>query len=191
MRVTKSIDSIADLVTGLDDVAKEWNTIREEALTGALIAGGFTEQVLKRTPESKTDRYRDPYTKKKNPRYGNAALLKSMFYDPHNQKSANFFIQKRTNGVDVVFGPSASAGVDDYARAMHESKTPQGQVSQPYQVEVGKGDHKTTITRWTPGWSKASSGPKYIEKPWNDRRFETEAQTVKNIDAELKRRGLM
>lgn len=191
MRVTKSIDSIADLLTGLDQLNEDWRTIREEALTGALIAGGFTEDVIRRTPESKTDRYRDPYTKRKNPKYGNAALLKSMFFDPHNQKSANFFIQKRTNGVDVVFGPSASAGVDDYARAMHESKTPQGQVSQPYTVEVGKGENKTTITRWTPGWSKESSGPKYIEKPWNDRRFETEKHTVKNIDAELKRRGLM
>jgi len=190
MRKTVHVDSMADIQLGLKDLNARWREIREEALTGALLHGGFTEAVMDRTPQSLTDRYRYADGRKNN-RYGMARLLKSMFYNPTNPDSPTFYIQRRMDSCSVIFGPSASADVP-YAKAMHESKTPYGMNSHRIEVKIMGADGKErTVTKWTKGWSKKDTGPKYIAKPWDDNRFETEKQLIRNIDAELEKVGLI
>ena len=188
---TVHVERMADIQLGLRKLNERWQQTREEALIGALTIGGFTEAVMDRTPESLTDRYRDPVSTVKDNKYGQARLLKSMFYNRTDYKHPTFFVQRKAGGCSVIFGPSASADVP-YAKAMHEHKTPQGVVSHPVEYKIiGPNGKERTIKKWTKGWSKEASGPKYIEKPWDDKRFNTERELVKNIDAELEKVGLL
>ena len=180
MRITKSIDSMADLILGIDQVQREWSRMREDAMAGALINGGFTEQVIRTTPMSLLARYKD---RKDAYRYGKQRLLLSMFHNDTEATVGDFVIHRRMDGVDFLFGPSPSANVP-YAGRIHESKVPATEESRQVKLPSGR-------TVWTAGWSRAGRASHYISKPWDDNRFETERELVKNMDAQLRQRGLM
>ena len=184
------IDSMADLVTGLSDFQKNWNQIRQDALVGALVNGGFVEDVIRRTPKSEYKRYqnrRDAY------RYGQQRLLRSMVHAGIENARMDFAVlHERIDSFEVAFGPDASWDVP-YAIHQHESKVPDSKRSRPYTVRVRNEatGRMRNVTKWSDGWSVSNTGNKYLEKPWNENEIRTQKHMMRNIDEQLKQRGLL
>ena len=194
----KRIDSMADFVTGISDFQRNWNQIREDALVGALLHGGFTKGVIERTPKSEGERYRGSakygYSNRKDrDRYGHQRLLRSMIHAENEGSKTDFtLLHKRRDSFELAFGPDAQWDVP-YAIHQHESKVPDTKRSQLVTIKAKnpKTGRMHKVEKWTPGWSGTRTGNKFLEKPWNENQIRTERQLIRNIDAQLKNRGLL
>lgn len=188
----KRIDSMADFVTGISDFQRNWNQIREDALIGALLLGGFVGGVIMRTPKSQLKRYEN---RKDKYRYGHQRLLRSMIHEGTNGKGSKTdftLLHKRIDSFELAFGPDAQWDVP-YAIHQHESKVPDTKRSQLVTIKAKnpKTGRMHKVEKWTPGWSGTRTGNKFLEKPWNENQIRTERQLIRNIDAQLKNRGLL
>ena len=193
----KRIDSMADFVTGISDFQRNWNQIREDALVGALVigsgdGGGFVNDVIKRTPKSEYQRYKN---RRDGKRYGNARLLKSMVHAEYQGSKTDFtLLHKRVDSFELAFGPDADWDVP-YAARQHESKVPDSKRSKL--VTTKERNPKTgrmhKVERWTAGWSfdDKKTGNKFLEKPWNENEIRTTHHLGRNIEEQLKNRGLL
>lgn len=196
----KRIDSMADFVTGISDFQRNWNQIREDALVGALLHGGFTKGVIERTPKSEGERYRGSakygYSNRKDrDRYGHQRLLRSMIHAENEGSKTDFtLLHKRIDSFELAFGPDADWDVP-YAAYQHESKVPESKRS--HKVWVRKVNKETgrvrNVPRWTSGWSfdDKKTGNKFLEKPWNENEIRTTHHLGRNIEEQLKNRGLL
>lgn len=186
------VDSVADFVAGIKGFQDDWEEIRRDALLDALLKGGFVNDVIKRTPRSEYARYKN---RADGHRYGQQRLLRSIIRSESAGARTDFaLVHERINNLEVAFGPSADWDVP-YAVAMHESKVPSNVRSREVSTKVRNPRTGRTVTHkeWTSGWSfhDRDYGNKYLEKPWDNNAIRTERQMMRNIDQELKKRGLL
>lgn len=187
----RRIDSMADFVTGISDFQRNWQRFRKDALIGALLNGGFVRDVIRRTPKSEYERYKN---RRDGMRYGQQRLLRSMIHGgmEGGTKSDFALIHERIDAFEVAFGPDADWDVP-YAIHQHESKVPDSKRSQKITIKKLNKDtgRMKNYTVWTDGWSVEHTGNKFLEKPWNENQIRTERQLIRNIDAQLKDKGLL
>lgn len=165
------------LSSALAALHRDWDEIREDALTGAILFGGFTEDVIKRTPKSEYRRYQWLLgsEKARQEGYGSQRLLKSLLKSGRPDVRSDFIYERRAGMMSM----SISSDVD-YAYNVHEG------IGMP-----GEGQYWSWGNPESKGWSTKDTGSKFLEKPWDDNVFNTEDQLLKNIDAQLKERGLL
>lgn len=189
------VTDLGELAKAFRDLSDGIDEILVKAMMGALINGGFAEKLSDLVPESNPAKYasrqvdpledRDWQTRNKDIKggengksyaryrqYGNQNLKKS-FFDGLNSANPSLKAEKLNDGVGVVVSSSVR-----YAPYVHEAEKP------------AKGEY------WSgrpgePGWSKRGSGSHFIDEAFEQTSAEVEDQLVKNIEAQLRRLGLL
>lgn len=153
----------------LRQMGQSWDDMMGNALTGAILMGGFAEAVIDRTPQSLYTRYRD---RKDGMRYSQQRLLKSILPSGRAITGNEFTRLYGNNSVGVILGSDL-----EYAVYVHEARKPaEGSV---YAVGSKGG-----------GWSKPGSGNRYLDKPWDDNEENTFRELERNIYAALRALGV-
>ncbi len=165
------------LSSALAALHRDWDEIREDALTGAILFGGFTEDVIKRTPKSEYRRYKHFYGEEiaRRKGYGMQRLLKSLLKSGRPDMKTDFVYERRAGMMSMAISSDVK-----YAYNVHEG------IGMPGEGSYWNWDWKSNY-----GWSTEGTGIKFLEYPWDDNQFRTEDQLLKNIDAQLKERGLL
>ena len=165
MQIQRTVTTFGEVAEAMGRLANEWEQVGADALLGALLAGGFTEAVIERTPQSLYRRYKsgqrgDPL------KYGQQRLLKSLLRSGRGAPT-DWTVKIGRGMVTAVIGSDL-----DYAVRVHETRHPAEGV---YYEASGR------------GWSKFGTGNRYLEKPWDDNSDRTLTQLMRNLDAWLRR----
>lgn len=187
-----------ELARNIADFEQSWLQGSQDALTGALLFGGFMEDVILRTPQSEFMRYKariqeaieqgEPHDDAERYEYGQQRLLKSLVKSGRTAGPSDFEVIRHNRDLRLTLSSNAP-----YALHIHETEKPgEGEysvkVTQTIKDENGKA---RKISFYTDGWSKRGTGNKFIEKPWDDNEEATTRQFVKNLDILLQKAGLL
>ena len=210
------VDDLGTLSRALADLADDFDDIMESAMRSALLLTGYFDEVWQRTPKSDRAKYAAKYldiplvVKQKGrandpsswdaslpsswerramkgadtPRararasasiqrlneYGMERLANSIL--PFGLHDRSLQVRRRAGAVELVLSSSVP-----YAARMHETAKPR------------EGEY------WTPGkktgWSAARTGNRYLELPYQQLQHKILDEFGRQVDVELRRRGLL
>lgn len=161
----KTVKDFGEIRASFDRLSREWGEVAGDALLGALIAGGFTEAVIDRTPQSLYTRYKGGQMGDRW-QYGQQRLLKSLLRSGRGTPT-DFNLQIGRGLVKAHIGSDL-----DYAVRVHETTRPR------------EGEYYEAEGR---GWSKFGTGNRYLKKPWDDNSDRTFREMRRNLDAYMGR----
>ena len=168
--MTRETHDLREISALLRSMGSQWQSLIGNALTGALLMGGFAEAVIERTPQSLYTRYKG---RRDGMRYGQQRLLKSILPSGTSAGPGDFTRLYGKGSVTVAVGSNL-----EYAVYVHEA------------VKPAEGEMYAIGTRG-PGWSKPGSGNKYLDRPWDETEEATFRELERNLDAALKALGVV
>lgn len=185
--------TIGGLVSSLDDLARDWPTLRSDALEGAILNSGLLDAIWMRTPKSMMQRYASEmgelrinssgalekgWRRKMNPRllahverYGQERLARSLMPNGNRPGARGTGLDIQTTPDGAVWRIRSSVG---YAEKVHEARKP------------ADGHY------WTPGerggWTTPGTGSKYLSRPAEECAGRIARELAKNLSAAIEGR---
>lgn len=189
------LSGYAEVSELMAEASESWEDVRTDALIGALVIGPMLGHIWSRTPKS----FRARYAKRPSDRFvrrGGAYSLQSGWRKgrtPEELRALDVYGQERlARSLQPWKGSRTASSVRGAVR------TTEGGVEFRISSDLeyaGRMHEMGDIGQWSPGkargWSTPGTGGKFLSGPASEDRPALVAEFVRNLEAELGRRGLL